>query len=348
MLKRFTSITLLYITILLCLTSCITSEGYDMTNRGNFEVLWRTLDEHYCFFDYKAQEYGLDWNEVHDRYAQQFNEDVPQDVLFQILSRMTFELRDGHCNLASPSDVASYTEWYEAYPMNYSDSLQHKYLGTSYPASSDTGHSYHTTGGLKYCVLRDNIGYVRCSTFENSFGDGNLHYIFDYLGQCNGLIIDVRSNGGGKLTGATTLAGAFINSPVIGGYLQHKTGPGHNDFSRPEAITLTPAEGLRWQKPVVVLTNRRTYSAANAFTMFMRTIGATLIGDTTGGGSGMPFSSELPSGWSVRFSACPMTDAEGRHTEFGIAPDHHIDITDDDYQRGVDTILEYAIDFLKR
>ena len=26
----------------------------------------------------------------------------------------------------------------------------------------------------------------------------------------------------------------------------------------------------------------------------------------TGGGSGLPFSSELPNGWSVRFSASPM------------------------------------------
>lgn len=330
-----------------CLSSCVTSEGFETTHRGNFEALWRTLDEHYCFFDYKAKEYGLDWNEVHDRYAQQFNEDVPKDVLFQVLSRMTFELRDGHCNLSCGSDVASYTEWYEAYPMNFSDSLSYKYLGTSFPASSDTGHSYHTSGGLKYRVMRDNIGYVRCSSFDYDFGDGNLHYIFDYLGTCDGLIIDVRSNSGGKLTNATTLAGAFVNEPTVGGYIQHKTGPGHNDFSAPAPMTITPAEGLRWQKPVVVLTNRRTYSAANAFTMFMRAIGATLIGATTGGGSGMPFSAELPEGWSVRFSACPMTDTEGRHTEFGIEPDHHVDITSEDYQRSVDTILEFALDYLR-
>ena len=61
----------------------------------------------------------------------------------------------------------------------------------------------------------------------------------------------------------------------------------------------------------------------------------------------MPFSSELPRGWSVRFSACPMTDISGKQTEFGIEPDIHVDISSDDYQRSIDTILETALEFLE-
>ena len=61
----------------------------------------------------------------------------------------------------------------------------------------------------------------------------------------------------------------------------------------------------------------------------------------------MPFSSELPRGWSVRFSACPMTDISGKHTEFGIEPDIHVDISSNDYQRSIDTILETALEFLQ-
>ena len=36
-----------------------------------------------------------------------------------------------------------------------------------------------------------------------------------------------------------------------------------------------------------------------------------------------------------------------QHTEFGIDPDLKVDITAADWQRGVDTILETAIDHLK-
>ena len=32
-----------------------------MIRKGNFEALWHIIDEQYCFLDYKAEEYGLDW-----------------------------------------------------------------------------------------------------------------------------------------------------------------------------------------------------------------------------------------------------------------------------------------------
>lgn len=318
---------------------CISSEGFDDTRRDNFEALWSIIDRHYCFFDYKRTAYGLDWDEVYQRYSPQVSEKMSDDALFQVLTNMTFELRDGHVNLASPSNTAYFTDWYEAYPENFSDSILRRYLGAA--------DEVRVTAGLRYRVLRDNIGYLRCASFQNGIGDGNLHEVMMYLASCDGLIIDVRNNGGGLITSAQALAGAFFNEPLTVGYMQHKTGPGHADFSAPQPIRIEPAAGMRWQKPVVVLANRRTFSAANAFVMFLRaSANVTVIGDRTGGGSGMPFSSELPRGWSVRFSACPMTDTEGNHTEFGIDPDIHVDITSDDYQRSIDTILETALTYL--
>ena len=74
---------------------------------------------------------------------------------------------------------------------------------------------------------------------------------------------------------------------------------------------------------------------------------ATLLGDKTGGGSGLPFSSELPNGWSVRFSASPMYDPDMKHTEFGIEPDIHVNMTSEDMQKGLDTIIETARKHLK-
>lgn len=339
--------TLLSATLLpLLVASCVTSEDFADTHTGNFEALWQTIDEHYCFFDYKNKEYGLDWNEVYQRYKPQISDDMSMDALFQVLSNMTYELRDGHVNLSCASNTSYYTQWYEAYPMNFSDSIFHKYMGTS--------GDYRSTAGMQYRVMRGNTGYIRCSSFEYAIGDGNLHQIMDYLGSCNGLIIDVRSNSGGLLTSATKLAGLFVNEDTTLGYISHKTGKGHNDFSQPQSIVVSPSTGLRWQKPVVVLANRRTYSAANAFVMFMKGLQqlgnnkVTIMGDTTGGGSGMPFSSELPEGWSVRFSACPMTDVMGQQTEFGIEPNIIASITSEDYQKSVDTILETAIDYLRK
>jgi C-terminal processing protease CtpA/Prc len=104
---------------------------------------------------------------------------------------------------------------------------------------------------------------------------------------------------------------------------------------------------IRWQKPVVVLTNRGVYSAANEFTKYMKALGAIIVGDHTGGGAGMPFTSELPNGWLIRFSACPTFDINKQCVEEGIAPHHNVSLTDEDTAKGKDTIIEYARKVIK-
>ena len=57
-------ISLLSLMILLALspvlTACVDEEEFPDTSQGNFEALWKIIDEHYCFFEYKQHEYGLD------------------------------------------------------------------------------------------------------------------------------------------------------------------------------------------------------------------------------------------------------------------------------------------------
>lgn len=76
--------------------------------------------------------------------------------------------------------------------------------------------------------------------------------------------------------------------------------------------------------------------------------GVRIVGATTGGGSGMPYSSEIPCGWSVRFSACSMLDANGNSTENGVEPTEGcaVDMNTQDALNGKDTILEKAIELL--
>ena len=106
---------------------------------------------------------------------------------------------------------------------------------------------------------------------------------------------------------------------------------------------MEPSSRLRWHKPVVILTNRGVFSAANDFVKTMKCFPmVTTVGDQTGGGSGLPFTSTLPNGWTVRFSACPSFDRNRQQIEFGIAPDYEVNQTDDDFRQGIDTLIEFA------
>ena len=57
-----------YLFTFLLLSSCVDEEQYDDTPIGNFEALWKIMDEHYCFFEYKHEAYGLDWQQVYNKY----------------------------------------------------------------------------------------------------------------------------------------------------------------------------------------------------------------------------------------------------------------------------------------
>ena len=315
------------------LTSCIDEDEHDDTPQGNFEALWKIIDEHYCFFVYKQHEYGLDWNDVYNKYKVRAREGLNREQLFEVLTDMLAELRDGHVNLAAAFDYGRYWTWHENYPTNFSDSLQRIYLGTDYRIAS----------GLQYTIFDDNIGYVYYGSFQNGIGEGNLDEVIQHLMLCNGLILDIRNNGGGTLTYAEKLAARFCHEKTLVGYQQHKTGKGHNDFSEMKEQYIEPSSNMRWQKPVVVLTNRHVFSAANEFVKYMKCMPQVkIVGDKTGGGAGLPFSSTLPNGWTVRFSACPMYDRQRQHTEFGIEPDYYVSLKGVDFADGKDTLIEFA------
>ena len=332
-------LTYLFLILLLPLmAACVNEDEYDDTPQGNFEALWKIIDEHYCFLDYKQHEYGLDWQQVYNKYRVRVQGQLTDLQLFEVLTQMLGELRDGHVNLSTSYDYGRYWSWFENYPANVSDTLLRRYMGTDYKIAS----------GLRYRILDDNIGYIRYESFSSPIGEGNIDEALMYMMLCQGLIIDIRGNGGGDLTYAELLAARFCKEKTLVGYTQHKTGKGHSDFSSLEPQYIEPSSNIRWTKPVVVLTNRQVFSAANEFTMYMKAMPMVkVVGDHTGGGAGMPFSSSLPNGWVVRFSAIPTYDAKRQSTEFGIDPDYYVSLSDEDVLKGRDTIIEFARQLLR-
>ncbi len=325
---------LIILSFCLLLTSCFEEDKYTDSKKGNFEALWKIMDEHYCFFSFKE----VDWNDIYSKYSIRVSEDMSNDALFTLLGEMLAEVKDGHVNLVATHNTARYWKWFEDYPDNFDTKIQRNYIGTDYSIAS----------GLKYKIFEDNIGYIYYESFSSGIGEGNLDQVIGRMASCDGIILDIRNNKGGFLTNSDKLASRFFNKKTLVGHIQHKTGKGHNDFSKPYETYIEPSDGIRYQKKVIVLTNRSCYSSANDFVNAMTYApNAIIVGDKTGGGSGMPFSSEIPNGWSVRFSASPMLNAEMEQIEFGIDPDVKIDMSEADIAEGIDTIIEEARKIIK-
>ena len=325
---------------LLGLAACtepLTYKGDIQDPFANFDQLAKSVSEHYCFFKQK----DIDWDSVTAAYRERVTADMDRVELYLLMGEMLDELRDGHVNLSTPFSTTYYKKWWSDYPQDFDDRVLQEY--------------YLKFGGfqiatMQYCIfLPDTVGYIRMPSFNYEISSASLDNILMSLRTTKRLIIDIRDNGGGFLTNVPEVVGRFIDKKMVGGYIRHKTGPGHNDFSEPYTLEYKPAENGRVQylgKPVAILTNRSCFSAANDFVSVMKELpNVKIVGATTGGGGGLPFSTDLPNGWSLRMSASPINDAHDRITEFGIDPSPGCEIhcTPQEFAEGKDAILDFAL-----
>ncbi|MDR0758254.1 MAG: hypothetical protein LBF85_10480, partial [Tannerella sp.] len=151
---------------LLLLAGCEKADVYTMDPQTNFDVLWRIIDEHYCFFEYK----NVDWDDVYRKYSVQLSDTMSKYALFDLLGDMLGELKDGHTNLISSFNIARYWEWYENFPRNFNEDVHSNYL-----------RGCRITGGVEYQRLAGNrIGYMYYGSFSSSISEAGLNEIFQY------------------------------------------------------------------------------------------------------------------------------------------------------------------------
>ncbi|MFN5371820.1 MAG: S41 family peptidase, partial [Bacteroidia bacterium] len=105
-----------------------------------------------------------------------------------------------------------------------------------------------------------------------------------------------------------------------------------------------PYDGIRYTKPVMVLVDRGSYSATTFFSLSTKAMdNVTLVGDTTGGGGGLPNGGQLPNGWTYRFSITRLLDLNKQNfAESGVPPDILASFNWNDLNR--DEIIDRAIE----
>lgn len=332
---------LLLIPVLLILNSCekaFIDKNPENTPLENFDVLWKTVDEKYTFFIPKR----INWDSIKEVYRPQINNQSTDQELFDVLAAMLNTLEDGHVNIISHFDRSRNWEWYLNYPDNFIfEIVERNYLGDDYKFA----------GGIRYTII-DSVGYIYYGSFSSGFSVENLNAVISYFNNAPGLtgvIIDVRNNGGGSLNNAFALAQRFATEKRQCLITYEKTGPAHNDFGNGLSYNLQPSNQTNYSGQVVVLTNRRCYSATNTFAALLSNYPhVSLVGAPTGGGGGIPIDNELPNGWTYRFSASISLLPDETNIEFGVPVDSAV--TNDPLVNasGVDQILETGLAILKQ
>ncbi len=139
-------------------------------------------------------------------------------------------------------------------------------------------------GFKKLEVLNGNIGYVLFDRFYG-FNDSAKQVVntaFSFLKNTNALIIDLRGNGGGSPD-----MEKYILSFLVPPGTQLSSVYERRIHQTETAFTYQPSIAVSFVgKPVYILVNRRSFSAAEAFCYDLQSMHrAIIIGETTGGGA---------------------------------------------------------------
>ncbi|MBX9603885.1 MAG: hypothetical protein K2X35_22955 [Bryobacteraceae bacterium] len=205
-------------------------------------------------------------------------------------------------------------------------------------------------------MIQGKVAYVALNSFENDQLVGQWRKAFPEISQADAIILDLRINGGGDGRIGVEVLRDLAATPFLESRRRqreyHPTARAlgtRMEFLYLPTTPIEPRPNGYTSKPVVVLTSATTFSAAEDFLVAWKSSGrGKIIGEPSGGSTGQPLPFDLPGGGSAR--VCTKKDTFPDGSEWvgkGIDPDILVRPALADVQRGSDTVLERALEFLR-
>ena len=198
-----------------------------------------------------------------------------------------------------------------------------------------------TIPSLESRILDENIAYIQLVTFGDESGEDLKDALEALLAENpRGLILDLRDNSGGYVDTAIEIISQFIpEGPVM----IEKLGSGEEyPF---EAIP----GGMATEIPLVVLVNGGSASASEIAAGAIQDYERGLIVGTTTYGKGsvqnwIPLNNDQG---AVKVTIARWLTPDGRLIhEVGLTPDYVVELTEEDFEAGLDPQLDKAIELL--
>ncbi|MEO7997062.1 MAG: S41 family peptidase [Gemmatimonadaceae bacterium] len=305
---------------------------------AQFDLIWSEYDRVYPAFAYKNVT-ADDWNNLRTRYRPRAAAARTEDEFISIMLDMLRPLRDVHAWFVDPKGVVV--------PTYVPTALENFDAARWTRALRDVGYIAHgnawgeaTIGGFAYLY----IATWGAQQIDTTALDLALLRYRD----APGMIIDVRTNGGGSDATAFAFASRFAEKSYVVSYVRVRNGSNHDDLTPEQARRISPRGPFQYSKPVVVLAGRGGFSANETFVAAMRELPqVTVIGDTTGGASGNPKSYALGNGWRFTVPRWMEFGPDRQPIEWkGVAPSVAIPWTPREFYTAGDPLIDTAVGML--
>jgi carboxyl-terminal processing protease len=319
----------------------------------NFEVLWKTFNERYPFFELR----NVDWNEQYQAYRPKVTSKTSDDELFNIFCQMLDPLNDGHVELEAKVRGEKRHFNAEKRPRFWQEFTKRE-IEQLFETTNETlvdsafGRPEESQAWLlHYCRSRA-IGYLRILELEGvekPHLKAALDTIAADFGGLDGFIIDIRNCPGGDDGTAVAIINRFCDRKRVAFHRQTKIGPDERDHTHLKTWYLEPQGRAQFTRPIVLLTCDSVFSGGEVFALAIRELPhVTIIGDRTNGIFSYQLEKKLPNGWEYRLSyqtyfSADMVCYEGK----GVPVDIEILNRKADIENGIDPLITGALEILK-
>jgi len=213
--------------------------------------------------------------------------------------------------------------------------------GEGHPFDVTLTRAKITTPLVESEMRPDGIAYVQLNTFGDS-ADRDLRLALDELLAQNpkGLILDLRYNGGGYLDQGIAVTSEFLPGRQVVVYEKYGDGRLKENMSI--------GNGIAVDIPMVVLINEASASASEIVAGALQDYGrAKLVGVTTFGKGSVQSVNMLDNQGSVAVTSAQwLTPSQRLIEDIGLTPDVYVELTQDDFEAGLDPQLDAAVETL--
>ena len=303
-----------------------------------FEQVWQVFNTNYPYFEQR----GVDWSALYKVYSSKLTPESTDAELFTVLSCMLGNLNDGMINLNNGTTVFNAGKMNGVTMEDFNWRLvRDKYLNRNFKATPDSL--------IYYGWVDSEIAYLRIRRFPGSDAvDKYLDPIMLELIKAKGIIIEVRGNSGGSVTGVDPIAGRFADKKRLYQKVNWRMGL-NREFNNTKFNYVQPKGPVQFTGPVVLLQNKFSAANSEAFALAMRVLpNASSIGEATDGEMATAYPEKLINGWQVFIPYCYTTDQNDFCCEgIGVTPNLRKTNTKEDIAGGNDKVLEFAIEILR-
>ena len=236
-------------------------------------------------------------------------------------------------------------------------------LGTITPKGQKTEHRFtlaedkpSSKVSFSFRMLPGDIAYVALNEFEDQTDATEWDKHWPEISKAQGLILDIRENGGGSDSIGARVLATLIDKPAPASLSRSTrwiaTYRAWGDLETPILFplnTVDPDKSRHFAGKVVLLTSPRTFSAGEDLAVaFKQAKRGLIVGEPTGGSTGQPLSFDLPGGGVARI--CTKHDSYADGTDFvgvGVQPDIPVHLSREDVTMDRDSVLQAAVASLK-